>query len=157
MTLLQRGVGRALAVMGQGERALGFLRRAAAAAEIVGGAAAVAAEARVEIAELLVERGDLESAATEMELARAGAGSRGSRYVLLRVCIGDAAVHLARRQWRTGAARRRGRGARGARGGDGRLGAARRSALAAEAAAGQGDRAAAKRNVDAVLTDPLAW
>ncbi len=151
-TLLHAG--QALAVMGQGDRALGFLRRAVSAAEVVGGAAVTAAEARVEIAELLLERGDIEGAVAEMEIARTGAGCRGSRYVLLRVCVGDARVHVARRQWRQArlAAEAAERVAREAGMAawvlHGRV-------LAAESALGQGDRMAAKRYVDTALTDPL--
>jgi tetratricopeptide (TPR) repeat protein len=147
--------GTAWAALGETERALAFLRRALAVLTVMKRYTTVAAtvEAHVAVAELLVERNDIEGAATEIESARTLASATGIRKALLRVARGDAVVHLARRQYRL--ARSSAEVAeQGARESGLAIEALHGRVLAAEAAAGQGDRLAAWRLLGDVLEDP---
>jgi hypothetical protein len=113
----------------------------------------VAADAHVSLAELALRQRDLEGAAAELERARALAGRSGSLYDHFRVLLGDAGLYLARRQHRL--ARVTAEAAeRAAREAGIITEALRARAIAAEAAALQGDRMAAWTYLDVVLGEP---
>jgi tetratricopeptide (TPR) repeat protein len=113
----------------------------------------VAADVYVAQAEILVERGDIEGAAEAIDHARESIGALESRHALHRVCLGDARVLLAQRQYRQarGAAESAERVARES---GLAVEALHARAAAAEAAAALGDRGAARAWLDSVLTDP---
>jgi tetratricopeptide (TPR) repeat protein len=137
------------------DRALAWVQRARDTLASLGraGPSAVAAEVYVALAELLVERGDVEGAAEAIDHARESVGAVESRHTLYRVCLGDARVLMARRQHRhaRGAAEAAERVARES---GLLLEALHARASVAEAAAALGDRVAARAWLDSVLTDP---
>lgn len=147
--------GQAWAALGQPDRAVAWMLRARdlLASLGAGGVPAVAVEVYVSLAELLLERGDIEGAAEAVEHARSGIGALESRYALYRVYLGDARLHLARRQYRQ--ARVAAEAAeRVARESGMVVEALHGRAYVAEASAGLGDRAAARAWLDSVLGDP---
>ncbi|MFO0606541.1 MAG: protein kinase [Polyangiales bacterium] len=141
--------------LGYFDRALAWVQRArdALASNGRAGPSAAAADVYVALAELLVERGDVEGAAEAIDRARESVGAVESRHALYRVCLGDARVLMARRQHRhaRGAAEAAERVARES---GMVLEALHARAAAAEAAAALGDRVAARAWLDSVLGDP---
>ena len=147
--------GAAYASIGRTDRAVAYLRRAVEVTQAAsrGATVGVAADAHVSLAELALRQRDLEGAAAELERARALAGRSGSLYDHFRVLLGDAGLYLARRQHRL--ARVTAEAAeRAAREAGIITEALRARAIAAEAAALQGDRMAAWTYLDVVLGEP---
>lgn len=98
-TLLHAG--KAWDALGRTARALQFIQRSVSLAESVRhGFGGSLAESLVTLAELLVDRGDIDDAAAAIERARALLGATGGRYAYVRLCIGDGKVLMARRQYR---------------------------------------------------------
>jgi serine/threonine protein kinase/predicted ATPase len=141
--------------LGYFDRALAWVQRARDVLAVLGrtGSSAQAAEVYVALSELLVERGDVEGAAEAIDRARESVGALESRYALYRVCLGDARVLLARRQYRHARAAAEA-AERVARESGLVLEALHARAAAAEAAAALGDRVAARAWLDSVLGDP---
>ncbi len=147
--------GQAWAALGQPERAIAWLQRARDLLVSLGAGAvpAVAVEVYVSLAELMLERGDIEGAAEAIEHARSGIGALESRHALYRVYLGDARLHLARRQYRQARAAAEA-AERVARESGMVVEALHGRAYVAEASAGLGDRASARAWLDSVLGDP---
>jgi serine/threonine protein kinase/tetratricopeptide (TPR) repeat protein len=147
--------GKAWGALGRATRALQFTQRAVSLAEAVRhGFGGTLAEALVTLAELLVERGDVDDAAAAIERARALLGATGGRYAYVRLCLGDGRVLMARRQYRL--ARVAVESAEQAAAESGiPLEVLRARAGMALAAAHLGDRGAAMHAIEQVLGDPL--
>ncbi|MBI5517204.1 MAG: protein kinase [Deltaproteobacteria bacterium] len=148
-------LGQVYAELGDTTRALACLRRAARALEGRNNPAALmaAVETYTVLGELQLDAGDVEGAASEVERARVRAGMSGARVSLIWVSMGDAMVHLARRQWRLARAVAEGADRMAREAGHGVL-ALNARALAAVAAVQLGDRVGARRSVEEVLSDP---
>ncbi len=147
--------GQAWAALGQHDRAVAWVMRARDMLTSLGPGVvpAVAVEVYVSLAELLLERGDIEGAVEAVDHARSGVGARESRHALYRVYLGDARLHLARRQYRQARAAAEA-AERVARESGMVVEALHGRAYVAEASAGIGDRAAARAWLDSVLGDP---
>ncbi len=144
--------GQTFAVLGDIDRAIAFLRKAVEVFAVVGGRSTGSADAHVALAELYAERGEIEQALAEVERARTDADATGSRYDMVRVRLGEAAVALARHE--DGAALLHAEEAERLASNAGLVAyAIHARAYAARAAAAAGDAAAARRYVDAVLSD----
>jgi tetratricopeptide (TPR) repeat protein len=145
--------GQAYAALGQRERALAFLRKSIEVYASLGMRATGAADAHVALAEIHAAHGETELALAELERARLDAEASGSRYDAVRVKLGEAIVALARGEFRAARASAE-EAERVATEAGIVVYALHARAYAAEASAGAGDRAAAGRFVEAVLTDP---
>lgn len=153
LTLAHAGL--AYAALDRTDRALAYLQRSVDVSATTGrqGVGGGGADAHVALAEMMLVRRDLDGAAAEIERARALASRTGSLFEHFRVHLGEALLYLARRQHRL--ARITAEGAeRTAREAGIVIEALRARALAAEAAALQGDRMAAWTYLDVVLGDP---
>ncbi len=140
---------------GQGARALASLQRAVALSTGLRGATGpVRAEVYVALAEQHVARSELDEAAAALARARAIAGVSATRQERFQVALGDAALQIARRHHR-GARLAAEAAEQLAREAGWPLEALRARAVTAEAAALQGDRAAAWRAVEGVFSDPI--
>ncbi len=147
--------GHALAALGQNDRALAWVLRAKdlLGTHGSGGVASLTVDVHVTLAELLIERGELDGASESIEHARAGATTLESREALYRMSIGDARLLLARRQFKHARAAAEA-AERVAREAGMVVEALHGRAYVAEAAAGMGDRVAARAWLDSVLGDP---
>ncbi|MEZ4392664.1 MAG: protein kinase [Polyangiales bacterium] len=143
--------GAAFAAIGRGDRAVEHLQRALALSAASGGSPGfAAADVHVSLAEIYLRRHEIDAAAVELERARAMASRTGSLFEHFRVHMGDASLYLARKQFRLArvTAEVAERTAREA----GILSETLHArAIAAEAAALQGDRMAAWSYLDVVL------
>jgi len=147
--------GNAWDALGRPARALQFLQRAVSLAEAVRlGLGGTLAEALVALAEVLVERGDIDDAAAAIERARALLGTTGGRYAYVRLCLGDGRVLLARRQYRLARVAMESAEAAASESGI-PLEVLRARAGSALASAHLGDRAASLGWIERVLGDPL--
>jgi tetratricopeptide (TPR) repeat protein len=153
LTLAHGGL--AWSALDRPDRADAWLQRSVSASAATGrpGVGSGGADAHVALAEVCLARKDLDGAAAEVERARALASRTGSLFEHFRVHLGEAMLYLARRQHRL--ARITAEVAeRTAREAGIVIEALRARAIAAEAAALQGDRMAAWTYLDVVLGDP---
>jgi eukaryotic-like serine/threonine-protein kinase len=147
--------GQAWSALGQAARALAWVQRARDVWITLGraGTPGVAVEVYVTLAELLLDRGDVEGASDAMGQARSVYSVLESRNALYWVSLGDARLHLARKQYRQ--ARSAAEAAeRATREAGMMIESLHGRVLVAEANAGQGDRTSAKAWLDSVLGDP---